>query len=213
MRVRRVGVLGGAAILLACGVLLIPSARTRLLRSAGWALVSEDPIERADVIVLTVDARDAGVLEAADLVHAGVAGRVGVFDDSPDPSDAEVIRRGLPYTSNAERESRMLRALGVTDVKSLGTVVGTESEIDLLFGWCDRMGVHTVVVVALKDHSRRVRRVLLRTMRGHAVKAIVRAARFSTFDPDNWWRTRGGIRTEIVETEKLWLDVVRHPFS
>jgi hypothetical protein len=42
---------------------------------------------------------------------------------------------------------------------------------------------------------------------------IVRPARYSQFDPDGWWDTRGGLRTGIVEIQKLVLDVVRHPIS
>ncbi len=32
------------------------------------------------------------------------------------------------------------------------------------------------------------------------------------FDPDSWWQTRGGQRTEAVESQKLLIDVLRHPF-
>lgn len=213
MRVRRGGALGTAVILLTCVVLLIPSARTRLLRSAGWALVAEDPIEPVDAIVLTVDAQGAGVLEAADLVRDGVASRVAVFDDPLEPADLERLRRGLHYAANAERTTRELREAGVSSVESIATVEGTESEADALALWCDRRNIRSVIVVALRDHSRRVRRVLKRAMSGHSTKVVVRAARFSSFRPDEWWRTRGGVRTEIVETEKLWLDVVRHPLS
>jgi len=28
-------------------------------------------------------------------------------------------------------------------------------------------------------------------------------------DPDRWWETHDGIRTEMVEFKKLWLDVAR----
>ena len=38
-------------------------------------------------------------------------------------------------------------------------------------------------------------------------------ARYSSFDPDRWWETRGGVRIEIIELQKLVLDVVLHPMS
>jgi len=41
----------------------------------------------------------------------------------------------------------------------------------------------------------------------------IRSARYSSFDPDRWWTTRDAVRTEIVEIQKLLLDVVRHPIS
>ncbi len=51
------------------------------------------------------------------------------------------------------------------------------------------------------------------TCKGHAAHVTVQAERYSSFDPDRWWETRTGIRTEIIEFEKLVLDVVLHPFS
>jgi hypothetical protein len=50
-------------------------------------------------------------------------------------------------------------------------------------------------------------------MKGHPTHVAVRAARYSNFDPDRWWETRTGVRTEIIELEKLSLDVVLHPMS
>jgi hypothetical protein len=41
----------------------------------------------------------------------------------------------------------------------------------------------------------------------------VRASRYSSFDPDRWWQTRGGMRTLLVELQRLALDFVRHPAS
>src|SRR5579872_1292423 len=83
----------GMALCLAVVVLAIPSSRTFLLRSAGWALVDREPrIDSADVIVVAIDAGGAGTLEAADLVHRGVAERVAVFHDPPTAADQEFLR-------------------------------------------------------------------------------------------------------------------------
>jgi hypothetical protein len=40
---------------------------------------------------------------------------------------------------------------------------------------------------------------------------MVQPARYSSFDPDRWWKTRDSIRTEIVEFQKLVIEVVLHP--
>ena len=55
--------------------------------------------------------------------------------------------------------------------------------------------------------------MLRRAMKGHHARVTVRSARYSVFDPDRWWESQDGIRTEFVEFEKLLLDVVRHPIS
>ena len=90
---------------------------------------------------------------------------------------------------------------------------GTESEGRVLPQWCDQQHLRYIVMVTTKDHSRRLRRVLDRDMKGHPTQVRVQATRYSSFDPDRWWETRGGVRTEIFELEKLLLDVVPHPLS
>ena len=130
------------------------------------------------------------------------------------PQDHEFIRRGLPYEDGGARQILQLRSLGVTDVVQIPrTDVGTEGEGQVLPSWCDEHQLRTIVLVATKDHSRRLRRVLDRVMKGHPTRVTVQPARYSSFDPDRWWETRGGVRTEIVELQKLLLDVVLHPMS
>jgi uncharacterized SAM-binding protein YcdF (DUF218 family) len=211
VRITWVIVLAGA---LAVGV---PAVRESILRAAGRALVIEtpvQPVEPADIIVVGVATAGAGVLEAADLVHSGVATRVAVFTDPPGAVDREFIRRGIPYEDETARSVRQLRSLGVATIEQIPrAAAGTDDESRALPDWCDQRRFRSVVVVSNPDHSRRVRRVLHRSMEGHQTRVTVRPARYSTFDPDRWWETRDGIRTEIVELEKLLLDVLRHPVS
>jgi len=208
-----------AAILLVvalsgAAVFSISAIRRPILRAAGWALVLNEHVEPADVIVVASDADGAGVLEAADLVHSGVTTRVAVFADPPDAVDREFIRRGVPYEDAAARSFRRLRALGVDTIDYIPkNVAGTEDEGRALPDWCDLHGFRSVVVVSSADHSRRLRRVFHRSMKGHQTRVTVRFARYLVFDPDRWWESHDGIRTEIEELEKLLLDVLRHPIS
>ena len=201
-----------AFALVAIAIAAIRPVREPVLRAAGWALVVKDePVAPADIIVLTIDSDGAGALEAADLVHAGVAKRVAVFADPPSGEDFEFIRRGLPYENAAARQIRQLAMLGVTDVVQISKVDGTESEGRVLPQWSDAQHLRSIIVVASRDHSRRLRRVLGRDMKGHPTQVTVRAERYSGFDPDRWWETRGGARTGIIELQKLLLDFVLHP--
>jgi hypothetical protein len=200
--------------LLVVAALAIPSWRHYLLRAAGHALVSADPGKAADVIVIATDADGEGVLEAADLVKEGLATRVAVFSDPPDNVDREFIRRGVPYFNAAAISIQQLHALGITAVEQMPpTVTGTEDEGKELPQWCLEKGFHTIIFVSTTDHSRRSRRVLGRSTRASMLEVIVRPSRYSDFDPDAWWLSRRGVRTEIVESEKLLLDVLRHPLS
>jgi hypothetical protein len=199
----------------AVAIVAVPSARESALRAAGWALVVDEPLAPADFIVVSLDSGGAGALEAADLVQSGIATRVAVFTDPPSGDDQrEFIRRGLPYEDRSARQIGQLRLLGVTDVMQIpGGQAGTNNEGQVLPTWCDQHKFRSIVFVASRDHSRRTRRVLSRVMKGHPTRVIVQAARYSPFDPNRWWETRNGVRTEIVELQKLVLDVVLHPLS
>ena len=200
--------------LAAAAIVAVPSVREPVLRTAGWALVVNEPVAPADIIVISPDSGGAGTLEAADLVQSGIATRVAVFADPPSGDDHEFIRRGLPYEDGAARQIRQLSWLGVTDVVQIPrTDVGTEGEAQVLPTWCDQHQFRSIVLVAARDHSRRLRRVIDRAMKGHPTRVTVRPARYSNFDPDRWWETRGGVRTELIELQKLVLDVVLHPMS
>ena len=202
-------------VLVAATVLAIPASRSTLLASLGRFLAADDPIQSADIIVVAIDADGAGVLEAADLVRSGIANRVAVFTDPPDPDiDREFLRRGVPYEDEAAKSARQLASLGIGYVERIPrAVAGTEDEGTVLPGWCDEHQFRTVVVVAMKDHCRRIRRVMRRAMQDHSTRVLVHGARYSPFNPDRWWMTRGGLRAGIIEMEKLLLDIARHPLS
>jgi hypothetical protein len=195
-------------------IVAVPFVREPILRVTGWALVVNEPIAPSDVIVVSLDSGGAGALEAADLVKDGIATRVAVFSDPPSGEDYEFIRRGLPYEDAGARQIRQLRELGLTDIMQIPrTDVGTQGEGEVLPPWCDQHQFRSIVFVAARDHSRRIQLVLDRVMKGHATRVIVQPARYSSFDPDRWWKTRDGIRTEIVEFQKLVLEAVLHPVS
>ena len=200
------------AALAALSVAGIPAWRHDLLRSAGWALVAQDPPAKADIVVVSSDSLGAGLLEAVDLVHAGFATRVAIFDRPVSRLQRELARRGAPAIDLKAFSLQLLHALGVTNVAEIPTVVGTVDEGKVLQQWCAANSIHSILFVSMPDHSRRTRRVLQRSLGEHGVRVMVRYARFAEFDPDSWWHSRNGQRVQIVESEKLLIDVLRHPF-
>jgi hypothetical protein len=199
---------------LAAGVCAVPVARDALLRGAGSILVAEDPLVSADVIVIANDADGAGVLEAADLVHAGIAPRVALFAQVPTRASEELSRRGIPHRDDVAAAVDELKELGITQILQVPAVVtGTTDEGERLPQLCARNGFHSVVFVSTTDHSRRTRRVLRRAVRGRSISVIERYSPYSQFSPDRWWQSREGVRTELVESEKLLLDLLRHPLG
>jgi uncharacterized SAM-binding protein YcdF (DUF218 family) len=189
----------------------IPTLRHSLLRSAGWALVAEDPPAKADIIVISTDALGAGILEAADLVHAGFARRIAIFDRPATRISREFARRGVQSLDLKNVSIQLLHGLGITDIAVIPPVVGTVDEGKVLQQWCAANSIHSILFVSVADHSRRTRRVLDRALIPGGIRVMVRYARYSEFDPDSWWQTRGGQRTQAVESQKLLMDILRHP--
>ena len=208
---RRVFLVLLLVVLGVAGLLAVPASRHALLRSAGWMLVAEDPPTQADIIIVSTDSLAAGVLEAGKLVDAGYASRVALFDRPPSPLQVELMRRGLPNVDLQASLIELLHALGITAIEIIPAVVGTNDEGDVLRKWCVAKGIRSVLFVSVADHSRRTRRVLGRTLGAQGIAVTVRWARFSQFDPDTWWQSRNGQRVEIMESQKLLMDVLRHP--
>ena len=201
-------------LLLAAAIMAVPRARTATLRTLGHALVIDDRVTSADVIVISVDASSAGVLEAADLVRNGVSKAVAVFAEVPGSAELELNRRGIPHPDRASRAVQQLELLGVTNPMRIPTPVdGTTAEARVLSSWVGEHGFRTVVMITTADHTRRTRRVLRRAFAGQNTHVVVHAARHSEFKADTWWHTRTGIRTGITEAQKLLLDILAHPLS
>jgi uncharacterized SAM-binding protein YcdF (DUF218 family) len=183
------------------------------LAAAGAVLVASDEVTHVDAIVVTLHSGSAGAIEAADLVRAGIADRVLVFDEPPRPATLELQRRGLAPITDTTRQIEHLARLGVSTVERITDVpsLGTGAEAQALAGWCREHALRTVLVVTSADHARRMRRVLARELEPVGTAVAVRPARHSDFDASQWWRTTDGRRIAIVEWQKLIVDWMSHP--
>jgi hypothetical protein len=139
--------------------------------------------------------------------------RVGVLASPVLPEEHEFRRRGIPYDDEAAHLIRQMISLGLKPQRLPTPAAGTEAEGRELADWCRANPVREMMIVSPPDHSRRLRRVLRRSMRQCSARVSVRATRYATFDPDHWFETRWGLRIGIIELQKLLLDAVRHPFS
>ncbi len=194
--------------------LFVPPWRDGLLIKVGQALIHHDELQQAEAIVIAVDGTAPEVLEAVDLVRAGYAPRVWVLAGPPDELGLEFARRGLPYADKSTVAVSTLNALGVMNAEIAPyRVDGTNSEIDLLPGWLAEKQYKKIIFVVVADHSGRVRRMLDRalTAKKTSLTILVRYSKFAQYKAEDWWRARGGIRTVIVEYQKLLLDVLQHP--
>ena len=205
---------GACLIILLALVLSVYTFRAPILTAVGRLLVVADPLDSSDVIVVTTDAGEAGILEASDLVHRGTASQVAVFDTPPDKVDSELKRRGVPYFDVAALLIRQLNGLGVTYVVKIPLeALGTHNESHALSGWLKRHRFRSVVLVTETEHSRRSRRIFRRALKGQLINLYVQPSHYSSFNPENWWKSRHNLKTGIIELQKLVVDLLFHPIS
>ncbi len=168
-------------------IFLVYLARHPLLRIAGNFWTVDDGPVAADAIVMLGDDNYSGdrAARAADLLKAGWAPRV--------VASGRYLR---PYASVAELEARDLTDHGVpaTAIVRLDhRAEDTREECVAIGQLISARGWKRIILVTSNFHTRRSRYICSRTFPPGTVLRVV-AARDSDFDPDNWWRTRLGVK-------------------
>jgi uncharacterized SAM-binding protein YcdF (DUF218 family) len=122
---------------------------------------------------------------AAELYHAGWA-----------PTIVASGRRLRPYASIAELMQKDLEARGVPAKAIVAyphDAVDTLIELTDVRGLVQQHGWKRVMIVTSNFHTRRTR-YLCRHIFPADIKVLVESAPDVNYDPDSWWRTRGGLK-------------------
>jgi uncharacterized SAM-binding protein YcdF (DUF218 family) len=157
----------------------------------GRWLVREDPIEKAQAIVVLSGGLPLRAVGAAELYRAGWAPEVWL-------TRSEVTARalaelGVAYTGEEIYDAQVLVLEGVPAgaIRVLPeAIVNTADELAAIAAAlpADESGV--VIVVTSKVHTRRVG-TLWRRIGARRGRVIVRAAGGDPFSPGHWWRSSG----------------------
>jgi len=188
---------------LVAGPLLLLGAIT-LPRLGAW-LVVEDPLQKADAIIVLGGTMYERPLEAVELLKEGWADRVYLFQQVSDWGEATLIERQIPYTREVDLQIEVMQRLGV-DKSRIGVLTqanSTADEADYVFELASREKFGRLIVITSKQHTRRARLVLRRRLDPIGVTAIVRASRFDRSDVDRWWANRSTLRFTLFETQRL----------
>jgi uncharacterized SAM-binding protein YcdF (DUF218 family) len=162
-----------------------------LVLNVGRWLVSEDPLAKAQAIVVLSGRLPMRALAAAQLYRDGLAPEVWLTH-STEPA-ATLAALDIPYDGEEVYNTRVLLHGGVPAraIRVLPKpIVNTADELAAIVAALpdDRSGV--VIIVTTKAHTRRTRELWKRIANGRG-RAIVRAAPDDPFDPAHWWRTSG----------------------
>jgi uncharacterized SAM-binding protein YcdF (DUF218 family) len=173
----------------------------------GPYLTREDPLRKADAILVLAGTRMLRPLEAADLFREGYAGRIVLTRDAQEEGVERTLReRGHPFQTDVERAHDVFVAMGIPPSAviiperrhdSTAAEAITLRELAAAHGW------RTVLVVTSRFHLARARFAVRRELRDAGVDVVMRASRYDPMRPERWWTRRGEVRWVVSEIPKL----------
>ncbi len=199
-----------AVLLLVLGVALYFS-HGLLLTPIGRYLVTADPLEKSDWIVVLAGAPYLTAPEAARLYHEGWAPAIIVTNQPRPPGQEELLRLGVPAKDGQEITREILSGLRVPGeaVKTLpDRSDGTVEELQAVRRFLSSQSARALIVVTAKPHSTRARRVCAAEMPA-AVRCGVRPASGDPYDPSRWWTYRRTLAEVVYQYAALAYDVTR----
>lgn len=172
-------------VVVLCAVLYF--ARGPILRFAGESWVVEDPLSRADAIIVLSDDNFYAdrATHAADLYRHGMA-----------PIVVASGRRLRPNAGIAELMEHDLIERGVPKDKILRVshnAENTREEAQAMAQQALERKWRSVIVVTSNYHTRRARYIFLRIFPSQTL-VRVSGAHDGDFDPDHWWQTRKSLK-------------------
>jgi uncharacterized SAM-binding protein YcdF (DUF218 family) len=177
-------------LVLVCGVIFL--LRNPILRFMGSAWMTEDPLERADALIVLSDDNFAGdrAARAAELYRKGMA-----------PLVVASGRRLRRYAGIAELMEHDLIADGVPKeaiVQFSHTADSTREEAEALTGLVNERRWRRVIVVTSNVHVRRARYIFRRVFPA-TVDVRLAGAPDQNFIPTEWWKSRRGLKQMFHE--------------
>jgi uncharacterized SAM-binding protein YcdF (DUF218 family) len=201
------------AILLTLAVGVIAFTVVIFLGVGRWLAV-EDPLDKAQAIVVLSGRIPMGAKEAARLYKAAYAPQVWLTR-AKEPA-ASLQEMHIAYLGDDFFNSRVLMHDGVPSnaIRVLEPPIdNTADEVRAIAAELEQEKGATVIIVATKAHTRRAR-TLWRELAGGRGRAIVRAASTDPFAPDHWWRASGDaldVVREVLGLVNAWAGLPLHP--
>jgi uncharacterized SAM-binding protein YcdF (DUF218 family) len=200
-RIRR-GVLRVLVIAVALGV----TALACFLPFAGTYLVSQQPLEHADAIVVLAGTRAERWLEAVDLFRDGWAPRIVLSRGRIDNGEAKLSAIGVRFPQDADLARDAMLQMNVPADAILflpESLDNTAQEAASARRLATASGWRRIIVVTSMYHSRRAGYAFAREFRGTPIEIVMRVTRYDPSLPARWWTTRQDIRYVTSELQKL----------
>lgn len=195
-------------------LLLLALAAVIAFRGIGRWLVVEDPLNRADAIVVLSGGLPDRALEAAKVFRQGMAPQVWLTH--PANPAAELGKMGISFEGEEGYSRAVLLHEGVPEsaVRILTPeIVNTEDEERAIIAEMQSTKAARVIIVTSPPHTRRVR-ALWRRLAPPDLALTVRSASEDDYDANHWWRTTRdslSVMREIMGLLNVWAGLPVRP--
>jgi uncharacterized SAM-binding protein YcdF (DUF218 family) len=179
--------------------------RAPLLTGLVEAWIVDQPLQKADAIVVLGGGTDYRPFAAARLYREGWAPKILVMKTRVSPAaelglvapEAEIVRQIL-----------LKEGVAATDiVVTSDEVTGTFEESTATRKWATSTASKTIIIPTDVFHTRRVSWVFRKQFEGEGVQLIVRAVPVRDYQPQDWWRHEQGLITfqnEVLKFVYYW---------
>jgi uncharacterized SAM-binding protein YcdF (DUF218 family) len=193
-------------ILLGIVIVFVLAAGWVFLHIGTW-LVVEDPLEPSPVAVVLSGRIPGRAREAAEIYRSGNAQQIWITH--PYDATKELHEIGIDYLGETFYNQSILLHLHVPVEKTRvlePEIADTLDEVRVISQAARDAGIHRVIIVTSKAHTRRVRAIWKKVV-GADPALIVRYDRDDTFDPQHWWRQTSDalqVVREVLGLTNVW---------
>jgi uncharacterized SAM-binding protein YcdF (DUF218 family) len=177
----------------------------QLLVAAAEYLITEEPLQKADAILVLSGDVPERILEAVDLFKAGSAPRILLTKEEELEHLDRLRALGVPSLEAHEINQLIAGKSGIPPhalVVLEPRVDSTYREAQVAVDYCLRQQFRTIILVTSKPHTTRAAKIFHHLAAGR-LRIISRPSRYDTFDPASWWRSRIMQKEVLLEYEKL----------
>jgi hypothetical protein len=200
--------LSAIALLIAIAIIIA------LFLNVGPWLVVEDPLEKANAIVVLSGRIPMRALEAARLYQSGWAPQVWLTH--PSEPTASLATLDIDDPGEDVFNALVLKHGGVspTDIHTLTPPISnTVDEVRAIASEAEKQNAAIVIIVTTKAHTRRVH-ALWKKYANSRARIIVRTPADDPFDPVHWWRSTTDVLDVVRETLgmfNIWIGLPLRP--
>lgn len=168
--------------------------RKPVMRFTATHIVEEDPLQKADAILVLAGEFPGRVLEAATLYKEGYAPLVILSRDEQSPEIETLREMGIgpdqaPSKNDVNRRVLGLAGVPEQNIRLLPNIITrTANEAPESLKYIRRLGgIQKLLVVTSRSHTRRAGKIFRKAYQGSGVEVRMRGDRKSGLDPNRWW--------------------------